>query len=60
MSTSLQIKTGVDKQTNQHPLGFIALILLVERQEEHTVCRKLSDEVLAWLSVCSKVQVICI
>jgi len=37
-----------------------ALTLLVGWQEEHPVCKKLSDEVLAWLSVWSKVQVICI
>jgi len=37
-----------------------ALILLVVRQEEHPACKKLSDEVLTWLSVYSEVQVICI
>jgi len=30
--------------------------LMVGRQEEHMACKKLSDAVLAWLSVCSKVQ----
>jgi len=35
------------------------LTLLVGHQEEHPVCKKI-DEVLAWLSVWSKVQVICI
>jgi len=39
---------------------FHALTLLVGRQEEHPPCKKLSDEVLAWLSVWSKVQMICI
>jgi len=39
---------------------FSALTLLVGRQEEHPVCKKLSVEVLAWLSVWSKVQMICI
>jgi len=29
-------------------------------REEHPICRKLSDEVLAWLSVWSEVQMICI
>jgi len=29
-------------------------------QEEHLACKKLSDEVLAWLSVWSEVQMICI
>jgi len=36
------------------------LTLLVGRQEEHSDCKKFSDEVLAWLSVWSKVQMICI
>jgi len=36
--------------------AFSALTLLVGRQEEHPACKKLSDEVLTWLSVCSKVQ----
>jgi len=31
---------------------------LVGQQEEHPVCKKLSDEVLAWLSVWSEVQMI--
>jgi len=30
---------------------FTALTLLVGHQEEHPACKKLSDEVLAWLSV---------
>jgi len=37
-----------------------ALTLLVERQEEHLTCKKLSDEVLVWLSVWHEVQVFCI
>ena len=39
---------------------FSALTLLVGRQEGHPACKKLSGEVLAWLSVCSEVQMICI
>jgi len=35
--------------------AFSALTLLVERQEGHPACKKLSGEVLAWLSVWSKV-----
>jgi len=31
--------------------SFSALTLLAGRQEEHLACKKLSDEVLAWLSV---------
>jgi len=31
--------------------AFSALTLLVGRQEGHPACKKLSDEVLAWLSV---------
>ena len=37
-------------------LAFSALTLLVGRQEGHPACKKLSVEVLAWLSVWSKVQ----
>jgi len=33
-----------------------ALTLLVGRQEGHPACKKLSDGVLTWLSVWSKVQ----
>jgi len=29
-----------------------SLTLLVGRQEEHLACKKLSDEVLAWLVIC--------
>ena len=36
--------------------AFIALTLLVGRQEGHPACKKLSGEVLAWLSVWSEVQ----
>ena len=36
--------------------AFSALTLLVGRQEEHPACKKLSSEVLAWLSVWSEVQ----
>ena len=35
---------------------FSALTLLVGRQEGHPACKKLSGELLAWLSVWSKVQ----
>jgi len=34
---------------------FNGLTLLVGPQEEHPACKKLSDEVLAWLPVCSEV-----
>jgi len=40
--------------------AFSALTLLFGHQEEHPACKKLSDEVLAWLAVWSKVQMICI
>jgi len=36
--------------------AFSALTLLVGRQEGHPACKKLSGEVLAWLSVLSEVQ----
>ena len=37
-------------------IAFSALTLLVGRQEGHPACKKLSSEVLAWLSVWSEVQ----
>jgi len=40
--------------------AFSALTLLVGHQQEHLACKKLSDEVLAWVSVWSKVQMISI
>jgi len=40
-------------------LAFSALTLFVWHQEEHPACKKLSDEVLAWLSGWSNVQMIC-
>ena len=43
-----------------HIYAFSTLTLLVGCQKEHLACKKLSDEVLAWLSVWSKVQMICI
>ena len=46
-------------QTNGHlpgKLTFSVLTLLVGRQEGHPACKKLSDGVLVWLSVWSKVQ----
>ena len=39
-----------------HRLAFSALSLLVGQQEGHQACKKPSGEVLAWLSVWSKVQ----
>jgi len=40
--------------------AFSALTLLVGRQEDHSACKKLSDEVLMWLSVWSEVHIDCI
>jgi len=37
-----------------------ALALLAALQEDHSTCKKLTDEMLAWLSGCSEVQMICI
>jgi len=36
--------------------AFSAFTLLVGRQEGHPACKKLSGEVLVWLSVCNEVQ----
>jgi len=41
-------------------LAFSVSIPLVGCQEEHLACKKMSDEVLAWLPVWSQVQMICI
>ena len=45
---------------NAAQLSFSALTLLVGRQEEHPAGKKLTDEVLVWLSVWSEVQIVCI
>ena len=37
--------------------AFTALTLLVEQQEGHPACKKLSDGMLAWLSVLDEVQI---
>jgi len=42
--------------SKRYNFAFSALTLLVERQEGHPVCKKLSGGVLAWLSVWSQVQ----
>ena len=42
------------------PYAFSALMLLVGQQEAHPACKKLSGGVLAWLSLWSEVQMICI
>ena len=42
--------------TSADSLAFSALTLLVGRQEGHPACKKLSGDVLAWLSVWSEVQ----
>jgi len=40
--------------------AFSALALLVGRPEEHSACKKMTDEVLVWLSVWNEVQIVCI
>jgi len=37
-----------------------ALTLLAWHKGEHPACKKLSDEVPAWLSVCSVIDMVCI
>jgi len=37
-------------------IAFSAMTLLVGRQEGHPACKKLSGELLAWLSVWSEMQ----
>jgi len=46
--------------TLQTDNAFSALMLLVGWQEGHLACKKLSGEVVAWLSVWSEVHIICI
>jgi len=58
MSTSLILEAAVNEPTNWQPVAFSALTLLVGCQEEHPTCKNLNDEVLAWLPVWSKVQMI--
>jgi len=41
-------------------MAFSALTLLVGLQEGHQACKNLSREIVAWLSVWSEVQMICI
>jgi len=41
-------------------VAFSALTLLVGHQKEHPAYKKLSDEVLKWLSAWSEEQMICI
>ena len=40
--------------------AFSASTPVVGHQEEHLACRKLSDEVMAWLSLWNKMQMICV
>jgi len=51
MFTSLRLKAGVDKPTNQHLIALSELTLWVRCLEEYLACKKLSDGVLALLSV---------
>ena len=37
--------------------AFTALTLLVGHQEEHSACKKFSDEVLAWFDICQDIGV---
>ena len=67
------IKSGpifyLNKKTFSITVAFSALTLLAGsssnpttagRQEEHPAYKKLSDEVLVWLSVWSRVHIVCI
>ena len=49
-----------NKKTFSITVAFSALTLLAGRQEEHPAYKKLSDEVLVWLSVWSRVHIVCI
>jgi len=41
-------------------IAFNALTLLTGLQGEHLISKKLSDEMLAWLSVWNEVQMVCL
>jgi len=57
---SLMVTESGSKIIYYSLLAFSALTLLVGWQEGHPACKNLSGEVLAWLSVWSEVQIICI
>jgi len=40
MSTSWWLEAGIDEPTDQHPVAFSVLTLLIGHQEEHLVCKK--------------------
>jgi len=56
----LRSEWGHSSDVNLDVIAFSALTLLVGRREEHPARKKLSDGMLAWLSVWSVVQMICI
>jgi len=61
----VQQQGGLMSNYLDHLLSLLPLLPSVIRhcwlcQEEHLACKKLSEEVLAWLSVWSEVQTICI
>ena len=60
ISTSRKFDFTWKKIELNYTRSFSALMLLVVQQEEHPARKTLSDEVLAWLSVWSEVQMICI
>jgi len=59
MQTSITSMNGYFSHVSHFNLC-LALTLLVGRQEWHPACKKLSGGVLAWLSVRSEVQIVCI
>jgi len=46
----------IQQTFNKQIFAFSALTVLVGRQKGHPACKKLSGEVLAWLSVWSEMQ----
>jgi len=57
--TTFKLKSLLFSSFHYQVIAFSALMLLVGHQEEHPACKKLTDEVLAWLSIWSEVQMIC-
>jgi len=55
---SLKLEAGVNESTNHHPVAFNIFAVLVGCQQEPLACK--NWVMRCWLSVWSKVQIICI
>jgi len=57
VSTHLRCGGIINAYFIANVVAFSVMTLLVERQEGHPACKKLSDGMLAWLCVWVKVQI---